>query len=303
MISQEQEDIFILAQNLTGFVVALIVQFIGYGMLMLGMGIAFHSLRERPWGHSRIIVVVCLIGTLVCSTWNGICQGMFTLEDVRYQFIRTLEGGLLAQVQASLQEALITTYMQSWPVTIMLLLSDFMVTWRAWVLFQDKKLWRFGLAFFMIANIGINIADCIWADVEATVENTSITILDSLSSMISLFINIFATLLIAWRAWNHHRILKQASIQHRTPVQSILLLLIESGAMFCAVQVSLGVVLLLETYTIGRDFTLLMGGNVMISVSAIASALYPVAVIILVSKDKSPIIETLNYTQSTVTGC
>ena len=34
-------------------------------------------------------------------------------------------------------------------------LSDAVVVWRAWVLFQQDRLWKITLALFMIVNIGV----------------------------------------------------------------------------------------------------------------------------------------------------
>ncbi|KIK56228.1 hypothetical protein GYMLUDRAFT_821836 [Collybiopsis luxurians FD-317 M1] len=102
----------------------------------------------------------------------------------------------------------------------------------------------------MITNIGINVADCILDNIEVktiAVAGTS-TILDWLSGVLSLAVNMFATGLIAWKAWNFNHDMAEAGIKRTTRVQKILLLLIESGAVYCTIQAAFTIVTILNTY-------------------------------------------------------
>ena len=52
-------------------------------------------------------------------------------------------------------------------------------------------------------GIGFNVADCIWDNIQEYMKNLgfSLSVLDWLSGLISLAINMLATGLIAWKAW------------------------------------------------------------------------------------------------------
>ncbi|KAE9401936.1 hypothetical protein BT96DRAFT_937529 [Gymnopus androsaceus JB14] len=294
MTPDEQEEIFFLAQQALFNAVNVIVVTTGYGAFLLGMSIALYSLATRPaWGRAQTALLVCILVIFVCITWDVIYSGGTDLLEFHYSFVRTLPGGILAQGDAMANHLAAWEYLPGWPATINLLFSDGIVVWRAWILFPHDKLWRSLLTFLMIANIGINIADCIWDDIEVTLEESSSTILDWLSSVMSLAVNIFATLLIAWKAWSHHRVLAEASIHKRTRVENILLLLVESGAVYCAIQSIYAVFILMDVYAT-VSFGFVKGLDAITSMSIVAAACYPVAVVVLIhGKNGSPIVETM----------
>ncbi|KAJ3828132.1 hypothetical protein F5880DRAFT_1532606, partial [Lentinula raphanica] len=130
---------------------------------------------------------------------------------------RTLLEGLeesVAQAQESSfnndDYIAIQQYMSSWPASINVLLSDCIVVWRAWILFQEEKFRRLVLVGLMVANLGVNISDCIWSTISAKqqlqgedaaagslrVGNT----LNWLSITLSLVVNVYATVIIALKA-------------------------------------------------------------------------------------------------------
>ncbi|KAE9397011.1 hypothetical protein BT96DRAFT_90142 [Gymnopus androsaceus JB14] len=293
MSPEEQELIFSFAQVAFFNTVNLIVTITGYGAFALGTGITVHSLASKSFGRSQTLLLICLTTIFVCFTWDVFYSGGFNLMDVKYTFMRTLEGGIAAQGEASDEKTSTWQYMPGWAATINLILSDGIVVWRAWILFQNDKICKSVLTVLMFANIGINIADCIWDNVEITIEVSSSTILDWLSALISLVVNIVATLLIAYKAWSHHRIMSDALPIHggRTRVENILLLLVESGAVYCGIQSVYVVFILLDTYT-AVDLGFSQAMNVITAMSIVASACYPIAVIILVQTGSSPIVET-----------
>ncbi|KAJ4488986.1 hypothetical protein C8J55DRAFT_506739 [Lentinula edodes] len=297
MTPDEQEMVLSFAQSAFFNTVNLIVTITGYGAFVLGTIIAVVSLRRRTWGRSQTILLVCLLIIFSCFTWDIFYSGGFNVSDIRYTFVQTLPGGLVAQAEASDRKTLAWQYMPSWAATVNLLLSDCIVVWRAWILFRDGKFWKVSLAALMIANIGINVADCIWGNIELSVEIASSTTLDWLSSIISLIVNIFATILIAFKAWNYHRFMSAVSIRKRTRSENILLLLIESGAIYCGIQSVYGVFILLDVYTV-VDSGFSQAMDVITAMSIVAAACYPVAVIILVHNENSLITEIETFQET-----
>ncbi|KIK51271.1 hypothetical protein GYMLUDRAFT_50682 [Collybiopsis luxurians FD-317 M1] len=277
--------------------ISCIVQFTGYGLVILGIFFAISSRQSISEERPKRILFVYLTVVYICSTWSVIYYGGFTLTRARYTFARVVKGGIAEQVQISNQKGMIWDTISPWPATINLLLSDLIVTWRAWVLFQEIKLLKLLLAFLMVANIGINLADCIWEELEINIAFLNSAILDWLSLGISLFVNLFSTSLITWRAWDHYRIMARASIHRRSPVQNVLLLLIESGAIFCAVQLADLPLTVLNTNP-EVTFPTQLAFYTMNAITVVAETLYPVAVIILIHRNSSPVIETFHYTVS-----
>ncbi|KAJ3770908.1 hypothetical protein FB446DRAFT_129463 [Lentinula raphanica] len=293
MSPDEQELLASFAQVAFFNTVNSIVTITGYGAFVLGSVVAIlsllrrYSLRHSPTSRGLLI---CLIVIFICFTWDVFYSGGFNLDDIDYTFVRILPGGLVAQAESADNHTTTWQYMPSWAATINLLLSDCIVAWRAWILFQQEKFWRLALVALMVANIGVNIADCIWGDIELQVEVVGSTTLDWLSSTLSLAVNLCATFLIALKAWNHHRFLTDAFLHKKTRAQRVLLLLVESGAVYCAIQSVYEIFILLDIYTV-VDTGFSQAMNVITAMSIVVAACYPIAVIILIHKDISPIVE------------
>ncbi|KAE9408820.1 hypothetical protein BT96DRAFT_932162 [Gymnopus androsaceus JB14] len=145
--------------------------------------------------------------------------------------------------------------MQPWPPTIILLLSDFIVTWRAWVLFQDNKFWRLLLLTMMVGN----------------------------TFVLSFAVNVLATISIIWKAWHHHCFLVESSIRKKTQVQKILLLLIESGSIFCVTQaVYLDLIFSDKITSIDAKTSVTSYTIPVTQILTIAAAWYPATVVMLI---------------------
>ncbi|KAF9056850.1 hypothetical protein BDP27DRAFT_633783 [Rhodocollybia butyracea] len=283
MTPEEQQLISLYAGEALRVSVPLILTFAGYGGFVLGFIIAVRSLTIREsWGRPQIILLVCLVTILVCFTWEGLYNGAVFLTSDRYTFAQTSEQGLAAQAQAALKKVKIWEFMSDWPATINNLLSDGIVVWRAWCLSQQDRYWRLTLALLMIANIGVNVADCIWGDLGMALSSPAI--LDWILSAISLIVNMVATILFACKAWAYHQYiagLNSSSARNGTWAENILHLLIESGVVFCAVQSIYIVIAVLGAYNI---ITSLWPLDTIIAINEIAAACYPVAVIALVPR-------------------
>ncbi|KAJ3762953.1 hypothetical protein EV360DRAFT_78817 [Lentinula raphanica] len=321
--SDEQELLVAFGQSVLSNTLNMIILTTGYGAFVLGMVIAIlllsrrYSLRRSPTSRG---LLACLIVIFGCYTWGIFDIGGFGLTQIQYMFVpRTLLEGLesesVAQTQAQSSfngYIAIQQYMSSWPASINVLLSDCIVVWRAWILFQEEKFRRLVLVVLMVANLGVNISDCIWSTISAKqqlqgedaaagslrVGNT----LNWLSITLSLVVNVYATVIIALKARIHRCFMSDARLRKRTHAQSILLLLVESGAIYCATQSVYEVFMLLQmyyTYTI-VDVGLNQATLVISDVFGIVAQCYPVAVIILVLKDVSPIVEV--FDQTTVEG-
>ncbi|KAJ3710167.1 hypothetical protein C8R42DRAFT_781535 [Lentinula raphanica] len=320
MSSDEQALLASDAQVVLFNIANIIVVITGYGAFVLGTTIAILSLlryghqsnfihrfnngivmfRRYPLRHSPTSrgLLVCLIVIFICFTWGIFYFGGLTFYNIKYTFIESLPAGLSAQGESASKRATTWQYMPMWPGTIIILLSDCIVARRAWLLFQQERFWRLTLVVLMVANIGVGIAFCIqWDDFRARAEDIKYISLTWISNTLSLTVNLCSTLLIALKAWTLHRAMTNAGLHNKTRVQRILLLLIESGAVFCAIDSVYDVIALLVIYMAFDDssspFQIL---NLIHNTSSVVSACYPVAVMILAYNDISPVADfkTLN---------
>ncbi|KAF9064670.1 hypothetical protein BDP27DRAFT_1405224, partial [Rhodocollybia butyracea] len=285
MTPDEQQLIYTQAEEIFSTTVSLMVALSGYGAFVLGFIITVQllTIRGSSRGRPQTILLACLVASLICFTWTIFSHGGTVLMNDLYAFMQTLEQGIIAQTQAANKKHMIWWYMFDWPVTTSILLSDGIVVWRAWCLFQQHRFWRLMLATCMIANIGINVADCIWADVRLGAADGP-TILDWLSAAFSLVVNMVATILVAYTAWTHHRdmaALNGSLVRKGTRGESILILLIESGAIFCAIQSLYIIILGLHASGVINSR---WPAEITVALLAVASACYPVTVITLVPR-------------------
>ncbi|KAE9389596.1 hypothetical protein BT96DRAFT_1069344 [Gymnopus androsaceus JB14] len=123
----------------------------------------------------------------------------------------------------------------------------------------------------------INIADAIVGKVSL---NNSLTF-DWVAVALNLIVNIVATLLIAHRAWTHHQSTCAILGSKKTRVEAILLLMVETGALFGTVQASSIILKILDIHT--ANLSPVEDAHFFLNALYIYSAaLNPVALVILI---------------------
>jgi len=178
------------------------------------------------------------------------------------------------------------------------------VVWRAWILFQSNKTLRAFLFFSMIVDTALNLADCVWFEFKIGIElEGERTALDWLAVAICLCVNFLATVLIAWKAWAQHRTFTGSSLAKRschTGSIKIFLLLIESGAIYCGIQLlNLAIVIAASVSPrISQSFRFQLANAIIGAISLVAAPLYPITVFLLVQTNNSPVVETFHHTQN-----
>jgi hypothetical protein len=235
--------------------------------------------------RNKSIFFISLVILFITSAWYMICVCGIPLTQVKFTFMKNVNEGLAVQGQVALAKTLPWTYTQNWPKTINVLLSDFIVCWRTWALFWDDKVWKVILVIFMGANTGINIAEPIWDDIDVIIlAGLGSGVLDWLSTAISLSVNLLATAMVAYRAWRHYHFMAEASIAHKSRSIRLMLLLVESGAIFCAFQFLYTVVSILSaTLPIEQPTSKWKLSSLVITqIFVVTTALYPVAVCIFI---------------------
>ncbi|KAK7046118.1 hypothetical protein VNI00_007121 [Paramarasmius palmivorus] len=175
-----------------------------------------------------------------------------------------------------------------------MIVGDGVVIWRAWVLCGNTRLQK--LVYIPIAMMCISFAfvvitlDCLGNDGfggQSTESSGSKTCQwgEPIAWGISLLTNITSTSIIAIRAWGHHRFLRKTlgSKRQRSQSEKILLILVESGFIYCLFWMSQLILFFPVIFGTAaqRMYSILSGMGDQIS------GLYPTLIIILVNLQRS----------------
>jgi len=295
MTPEEQDQIFHFGTVCYKNVICLIVVGVTYGPAMLGIIIAARLLNIKSWRQPKAVQLLCCMVIVLAETWNIFIGGFITLTEIAF----SSRGGIQYPNPPS-DDATMANIGEFMNVVI-ILVGDFVICWRAWVLLPYDKFWRSALVIIMIGNIGINITDAVFDTFAPnTLLSGSVIVLDWVATAVTMVVNMTATALIGWKAWTHHCIMKEASIWRRSRVQKTLLLFVESGALLLAIQLFtlIGQIVFSESGEMSSTSltTVSMVSQVSIDIWTVSSALYPIAIIILIHSDNSPIVETFHLT-------
>ncbi|THU83571.1 hypothetical protein K435DRAFT_871149 [Dendrothele bispora CBS 962.96] len=182
--------------------------------------------HKRPHSKAqKILFALALFLFVTYSSFVAITIAEFVIsvrEALQSNFDLSLGPRLL---KSNLRVVPLNKYM-NWSQTLNVLCGDSVVVWRS-------------LIIMMLANTIVNIYS---AAVNELLEQPSAT--DNAMSVSAVFlsfgVNLLATCLIYLKAWMHRRIKKAAFSEEkqvrRSDVDRVLLLIIESGAIYCLVQ-------------------------------------------------------------------
>ncbi|KAE9392684.1 hypothetical protein BT96DRAFT_924585 [Gymnopus androsaceus JB14] len=133
------------------------------------------------------------------------------------------ENDLMVQAELASTRAFTREVISIWPNQIVLLLSDCIITWRAWVVWPGQRYVQAIIAFLAIRSF---VLHPIFDTLEIT-ETSAITIdLDFISSGVIFAMNAVITAFIGLKAWT------------LSSSQRILLLWVDSGVVFTIFQVN-----------------------------------------------------------------
>ncbi|KAF9064671.1 hypothetical protein BDP27DRAFT_1425599 [Rhodocollybia butyracea] len=268
---EEQQLISAEAEALLFAIAPLMVILTGYGTILLGFVIAIRSLTiTESLGRPQTVLLVCLVTIVLCFTWTVFDNGGGLLMTDWLIFMETLQQGIVAHVQAADKKIMIWQYLSDWPATILASLTYITHGSSSYVWYPTQLLLSDGIVVWRA--VSINVADCIWSDLQFQYKAA---ILDWLSTILSLVVNMVATMLFAYKAWNYHRDIAglSGSLSRK-----------ESGAMFCTIQAIYIVITVLDSYNIITSQWLLVTIE---AITGVAAACYPVSVIILIHKDNT----------------
>ncbi|KAI0066650.1 hypothetical protein BV25DRAFT_1415007 [Artomyces pyxidatus] len=158
------------------------------------------------------------------------------------------------------------------------ILSDLVVVWRAWVLW-DRPLHILGIsALLSLGSIAAAITNIALARTEGLQSKSWLAGL--VLTLLSFATNVWATGLVAYKAWFHWRSVKAhlGKGTRRTRVEKMLVLLIESGFVYCIIWI---------VYALGRPMLLGVVSPIIATSMTQISGIYPTIIVILVCLQRS----------------
>ncbi|KAJ7059645.1 hypothetical protein C8F01DRAFT_1145210 [Mycena amicta] len=225
------------------------------------------------------------------------CTAQFTMDLV--YTLQLIEGYLMSSaVPVENRKAVwaarhggVFYVLERWPTAINFLISDLIVIWRAAVVYTHSKrrktVWV-GLGVMAIADIvsWLCAAAITSRDAQQRAQDpTTDEGVNTLSNFISLGTNLVGTAAIAFKAWQQKQLMKQASVlKWRGNVPRILLLLIETGACWAAVQLVFGILQQLNTMF---NTSLDLATAVIAKIAVFLAAILPTATVIIVRVQRS----------------
>ncbi|KAE9396250.1 hypothetical protein BT96DRAFT_977550 [Gymnopus androsaceus JB14] len=239
MIPQESERIALLGTVFFENMASLIFRSWLFGVYILTFMISMHIiLQKENNGWAYIGLIGLLLAGFVMTALDTFANFVFNFLLVKYALVVSLPGGLIAQEIAANLKSSAMNILQSYSGNFIFLIADTAIVWRAWALWAHNKLIKWTLFIILLADIGTSIADAV-VDNEANIHMSKNAVtMDSLSAALNLTVNIVATLLIAHRAWKYHQSTHVVLRNKKTKAQEILLLMVESGAVFGVMQIT-----------------------------------------------------------------
>jgi len=273
-----------------------------YGLYALSFFTALYVFCTKPVkGRQYKILLTLLITSFLALTGDLIDRSGSHLVSVSFALRNPSTTDLSSNIDTASDEVVSWEAIQYWGPTFTLCVGDSIVLWRAWVILDSgtmqRNLKRYLLGFVLIllgvGNIAVNIADAIFDDIGLNIQlsHSAIT-LDWVSLVVSLAVNAFATFLIGIKAWSLYRSSRDSILSGNSQVKKVLLILIESGLGFCLIQIVYAILNGVEMDNVGEDSGAFFTYVIVTAVANGCSALYPVAIIIIVHMEASPLISS-----------
>ncbi|KAI0258636.1 hypothetical protein BC834DRAFT_974942 [Gloeopeniophorella convolvens] len=192
----------------------------------------------------------------------------------------------------------------SWPrsvegsaALVNVLLSDIIVMWRAWLIWDKSKRVLAASTILSLATVAVGI----WSTITEggiTSRNEDLpNLLFSVSKtfflcVLSLASNLWAFVLIAWKAWYRRRLVKDFHNEgfRGSPVGRTLALLLESGGVYSLLWASY--IAVIVSTRVPNDRTISLLEEVLAAMVAYVTAMYPNAILLIADLQKSAYNET-----------
>lgn len=291
----------LLLGNLAGFTAMTLL----YGVFVLLFSISTYKITHRKlkFRPAMAMFMVSLITFILATLYWCAYLASFATQ-VRGILVDTDIGPLdTGSFDGIYKKGLPFTHIENWTAQLVPMISDGVVIWRAWVLYDDQRWILIGPIALLVGTVGSGIGFLGLATHEASnvaASSQSLTVVGGLIgtiarkntflsfSALSLATNVFAAVLILYRLWSHGQPAGSFPVgqkgQMPSRFQTVAVLLVESGVLYAATQV---INLVLELIRTTPDSSLYFGERVITAVYTLCTAMYPTIAVMLVVTQRS----------------
>ncbi|KAJ7592354.1 hypothetical protein C8J56DRAFT_887055 [Mycena floridula] len=282
-------DIFALKE----FLLQTAVQFLGHGIYSGLVMIVLYSLwtNKAQLPARRILIVATISMFLASTTQLAIALAYYLIQLLTAGFDPpNVEGTLIYMNIPS--DAL---------VRLNYLIGESIVVWRAWVLWTNHSRVHKLLIVCLVGSFVGASADLIFSilydlSLFSSTPRFPPTGLRTLILTLSLFLtNSVSTLLMGYKVWEYKVEIKRnlgLSQNNRTKVERVLILLTESGSIYCLLWLSMLVFGLESSNNDSLSYEII---TIILPQIVLSQAIYPILIILLVALEKANL-------ETTVTG-
>ncbi|ETW76290.1 hypothetical protein HETIRDRAFT_480361 [Heterobasidion irregulare TC 32-1] len=269
--------------------IALSLQAFFYGVYtILIIFSTYHLVQKDMRSRANIIMLMATLVMFAVSTSHAALDMVILIQQFVSIFIGHPDLPLATRFIVANNAVIGYEIGQTYLYTINGILSDAVVVWRAWVLWQDNRklvlaplVLLLGSLCILCVQIGLQTA----SDLTDSIPPNALNKVRTSSWALSLATNTVATSLIGYKAWSHRRFLK-ANLSHgsrKTKVEKVLAILVETGLFYClqqAIMIGMGYIPL-------PDNPRSPVSSVLNGVSVHLAGIYPTMIIVLVNFQRS----------------
>ncbi|KAL0566804.1 hypothetical protein V5O48_015200 [Marasmius crinis-equi] len=282
------ELISIIGYNLFRNGVGLLTTAIPYGIYLVLVCFAIVILcRNAGSSRAKIVLLLAVLSMFAISTFFVFTYACIFLEEIRMVFISGVTEPVANKIIAYRMRFTVLSLMQQVMFLVEVVIGDFVVVWRAWVLWsENRKIPLLSVLLLLCSAVSmLSFLGCfIHYDWPLIVPPTC-TALNISTYALSMATNAAGTAAIGYKAWVHRRVFKKyhfAAGNHR--VSKALVLLMESGMVYTLLWV---LQLINFIPFIGDSYPGQLVQEVFTSISVQLVGIYPTMVIILVYLQRS----------------
>lgn len=293
MISSTDRDIlqflgFSVLSDLAGFTMSTIL----YGMFAFLFAHATATfVQRRSKAHGTRVMFGLTIVSFLLATVYWSASWVYLLGYVRWGVVDHINGRLSNYWLDDLFRSVFIPYqVQLCVIQVMQIINDIIVIWRAWVLWDGRRSLLIGP---MVLLLGMFATVFSYLVIRGTEQGSAHDILSGLplalfvsGACLSVATNVVSIILIGLRFWAHRKAWTFSMGRRRSSrSQNILLLIIESGCVYCALQLA---VLIITAYTSLYDSLFVgMFAPIVFEFYVQTTAMYPTVVLILINQKRS----------------
>ncbi|KAG5644237.1 hypothetical protein DXG03_008832 [Asterophora parasitica] len=184
-------------------------------------------------------------------------------------------------------------FIQGWMETLLVIMGDGIVVWRAWALFPGETWMMIGPCVLLFATAATKTT---WAALYSkkdynllSPKGSPLSRLNDAGLALSLGTNFLTTCLILYKLWTHRSFQAALGLKKRSsPVERVMLILVESGVLLLAIQLGS---LITDLVPYNPQAPMQYVGSIFYAVWIMSMTLYPSAVVFLVDQERS-LVET-----------